>query len=248
MSNFMDQFSISADFSYIEKALKAQWEIYEVLRQEFRAFVPKQLSDYDDYRQSELLRLQKLNPNSSAEELLRLIDGQINANAHPRRQINFKFLDRVMSLYVTVLFLANSLSEAAINAHLAVGYMSIGKAEKFEEAERADIKSKWVSVLQEIYPTYKLSKSSALFHTLQHLVKQRNGFIHYKVQLEVGGEVRLEGSNIERLSLEDCIGWMERYFSLPYDLCENLRKTTPSHVSVMLYDRERLPRYLKHHR
>jgi hypothetical protein len=242
----MNQFSISADFTYIEKALKAQWEVYEVLQQEFKNFVPKQLSDYEDHRQTELARLQTLNPDSSADELLRLIDGQIRAAAHPPTQVKFRFRDRVMSLYVTVLFLANSLTEAAINAHLAVGFASIGKAEKFDEAERADIKSKWASALKEIYPTYKLSKSGALFHTLHHMVKQRNGFIHYKVQLEVGGEVRLEGSNIERPSLEDCIAWMERYFSLPYDLCENLRRTTSNHVSVMLYDRGRLPRYSKH--
>jgi hypothetical protein len=242
----MDQYSITADFSYIEKALKAQWKIYEVLRQEFFDFVPRQLSDYDADRKAMLAKLKDLNPDSPADELLKLVDGQIQGRAKPSTQVNFKFLDRVMSLYVTVLFLAHSLSEAAINAHLAIGFSSVGKVERFEEVERGDIKTKWVSALKEIYPTYKLSKSGTLFHSLQHMAKQRNGFIHYKVELEVGGAVRLEGSKIERLSIQDCIGWMERYCSLPYDLCENLRNTTSNHVGVLLYDRGSLPKFSKH--
>lgn len=54
-------FSHTADYQYIEAALKSRWRPICALSTEFSAFVPRKVSDYADYRSQELIRLKALN-------------------------------------------------------------------------------------------------------------------------------------------------------------------------------------------
>lgn len=233
MANAPYQFVHTADYSYIEAALKARWEPFSALAAELESFVPRTIADFADYRNVELERLKKLNPTSSEEELLKLIDGQIQANADPGRQLWFQFADRIMAEYVTVAFLSHALAEAAINAILAIGLASSGSPELFAVVERADIKEKWVAGPKAFCPTYSLAKDGALYQTLHHLSRQRNAFVHYKIELEMNGEKRLDGSRLDRAPLSTQITWIRRFFSLPYDLVAQARAQVPNSAFIL---------------
>lgn len=239
-------YSHTTDYHFIDAALKARWLPFCELAAELDAFVPKTVVDFAEFRQKELARLQELNPNSSQDSLLGFIDGQIRANAEPRTQIWLKFSDRIMAEYVTVAFLAHALAESAINAILAIGLASAGAEDVFALLERADIKEKWLSGPKAFHPTYSLPKSGALYQTLQHLTRQRNAFVHYKVELEMGGEKKLEGTRLDRAPLHTQIAWIRRFFSLPYDLANHARSQLTPAAPLILYDSNPIQRFPPH--
>lgn len=239
-------YSHTADYDFIDIALKARWTPFSELAAEFEAFVPKTVADFAEYRENELVRLQKLNPNSSQESLLALIDGQIRTNAEPGIQLWLKFSDRIMAEYVTVALLAHALAESSINAILAIGLASAGAEADFALLERTDIKEKWLSGPKAFSPAYSLPKSSALYQTLQHLTRQRNAFVHYKVELEMGGEKKLEGSRLDRAPLHTQIAWIRRFFSLPYDLASHARSKLNRVAPFILFDSRPIQRFAPH--
>jgi hypothetical protein len=239
-------YSVTADFTYIEGALKSRWEPFHRLASEFTAFRPKTRGDYAEARLKELARLQGLNPEAPDDELLALIDGQIDAALIPGRQQATRFTDPIMAEYVTVAFLSHALCEAMINAVLAIGLAMEGAAEVFPLLERADIKEKWLCGPKAISPAYTLDKSSAIFQTLQHLTRQRNALIHYKVELEIGGEVMIQGSKLHRAPLKDDIEWIRRFFSLPFDLMDHVRRQLDHGMFLLLPSSDPIERYLPH--
>lgn len=239
-------YSHTADFRYIDSALKARWMPFMDMVTELETFVPRTVADFADYRRSELIRLQTLNPNSTEEGLFEFIDGQIHANADPGLQVYIKFGDRIMSEYVTVAFLAHALAEATINALLAIGLATSGAEELFSLLERADIKEKWVAGPKAFHSAYSLPKGSALFQTLQHLTRQRNAFVHYKIELEMDGQKKLEGSRLDRAPLSTQIAWVRRFFSLPYDLAAHARSQLPRIAPLLLYDSNPIQRFAAH--
>jgi hypothetical protein len=236
----------TADFTYIDTALKARWGPFSELVAELNGFIPKTIADFDEYRKFELVRLQKLNPSSSEENLLELIDNQIRANSDPGLQVTLKFGDRIMSELVTVAFLAHALAEATINALLAIGLATAGAEDVFSLLERADIKEKWVAGPKAFYPAYALPKGSALYQTLQHLTRQRNAFVHYKIELEMDGKKKLDGSRLDRSPLTTQIAWIHRFFSLPYDLASHARIQMPELSALILYDSRPIHRFAAH--
>jgi len=237
-------YSHTADYRVIEIALKARWEPFCKLEEELLSFRPR--TDFTDYRNSELSRLKQLNPTSSDEELLKLIDGQIASKADPSRQIYFHFFDRVMSEYVTVAFLSHALAEATINAILAIGLATNGTSELFALIERSDIKEKWIAGPKAFHPSYELRKDAALFQTLQHLVRQRNAFVHHKIELEMEGEKKIQGSRIDRSPLHIQADWIRRFFSLPYDLAAHATKQLPHHIGFVLFENFPIELYSQH--
>ncbi len=236
----------TADFTYIESALKSRWNPFSEMVAELEAFVPRTLADFADHRVTELARLKVLNPTSTEDGLLELIDSQIRANADPGLQVSIKFGDRIMAEYVTVAFLAHALAESVINAVLAIGLASSGAEDLFALIERADIKEKWVAGPKTFHPAYALPKSCALYQTLQHLTRQRNAFVHYKIELEMDGEKKLEGSRLDRSPLGTQIAWVRRFFSLPYDLASHVRKQIPHLHAFILYDSNPIQRFPAH--
>jgi|GEM_PF-1249154 len=239
-------YSHTADFVYIDSALKARWGNYVELVNEFEAFTPKPASDFSDYRTSELNRLKVLNPGASEESLLNLIDGQIEMMADPGKQVSMKFSDPIMSEYVTVAFLAHALAEAAINTILAIGLAKKDAEEIFPLLERADIKEKWVVGPKAFHPAYSLSKESLLYQTLHHLTRQRNVFVHYKIELEMDGKKKLNGSQPERGSMTTQLKWIHRFLSLPYDLASHARRQMPLSAPFILYDSKPIERFPGH--
>jgi hypothetical protein len=229
-------FSLShtADYTFIDVALKARWEPFCALAREVESFTP--ITDFSEYRESEVQRLQRLNPSSRDDELLRLIDGQIRAKSDPAWQFAMRFTDRVMAEYVTVAFLAHALAESVINTVLAVGLSTAGAHDVFSLLERADIKEKWCFGPKAFHAAYELPKGSTLFQSLQHLTRERNAFVHYKIELEMHGEKKLAGSRLHRAPLSTQMSWMKRFFSLPYDLARHARAQMPGRVVLLLHD------------
>lgn len=236
----------TADYHFIDTALKARWMPFSDLVAELNAFVPKTVADFAEYRQEKLAYLQGLNPTSSQESLLEFIDVQIRAHSEPGTQFWLKFSDRIMAEYVTVAFLSHALAESAINAILAIGLARTGAEDVFALLERVDIKEKWLSGPKAFHPAYTLPKSGALFQTLQHLTRQRNAFVHYKVELEVRGETKLKGSRLDRAPLHTQIEWIRRFFSLPYDLASHARSQLAHDAPLILYDSNPIQRFASH--
>jgi hypothetical protein len=242
----VSSFKHTADYTYIDVALKARWEPFCALVQEVEQFVARPKEDFAEYRISELARLKTLNPSSSDEDLLRLIDAQITAQANPNVQFSLKFSHRIMAEYVTVAFLAHALAEAMINAVLAIGLAKNAAPEVFSLLERADIKEKWCFGPKAFHPTYELPKGGALFQTLQQLTRERNAFVHYKIELEMDGVRTLEGSRVHRATWGSQITWLKRFFSLPYDLAAHTGKMLPDHLLMMLCDSRPIERFSAH--
>jgi hypothetical protein len=240
-------FSHTAEYAYIESALKARWESFSNLATEFSSFVPREIADYSDERAAELARLKRLNPNSTDTGLLEFVDQQITARASLAMQFHFKFGDRVMSEYVTVAFLSHALCEALINAILAIGLSAANAPELFEMLERADIKDKWCIGPKALHTSYSLPKGISLYQTLQYLTRQRNALIHYKIDLEMQGKSVLRGSRLEHGSLKEQIAWIRRFFSLPYDLEAHMRKEIPQLPIMLLIDSRPIQRASVHH-
>jgi len=239
-------FSHTVDYAYVDAALKARWEPFCELEKEFHSFIPKTIHDFAEYRNSALARLKALNPDSSEEELLELVDGQIRANSNPEYQVFRRFSERVMAEYVTIAFLSHALTESAINAILAIGLVTSGTAELFGLLERAEIKEKWIAGPKAFHPSYTLPKTTALYQTLQKLTRQRNSFVHHKIEVEIDGEVQLEGSRLDRLPLNEQLSWMRRFLSLPYDLVDYARREMPKSPGVILYDSRPIQRFTPH--
>jgi hypothetical protein len=236
-------FSHTADYQYIESALLARWPSYRALRDQFEQFVPRSPEDFQEQRDAFVSHLVSLNPGTPVLELEHHADGQRRAWADPSWQVHKTFGDRVMAEYVTVAFLSHALSEALVNAVLAVGLAEKGATDLFRLLERSDIKEKYLIGPKAIDPSYELQRTGALYETLHHLAKQRNAFVHSKIELEIKGKKVLEGSRPKRHTLAEHIRWTHRYFSLPYDLADAIRSQLPHHL---LYDSGPVERFAAH--
>lgn len=239
-------YSISTEFTFIDSALKAQWRGFEELCVEAMRFVPKDVGDFSDHRANELLRLKKLNPQVSEDVLLKDIDFQIAANAQPWWQFYQVFNERIMSSYVTVAFLSHALSEAVINTILGIGLGKSQRSDLFEMIERTDVRKKWEVVPKILESSYAFPKNGSLHETFVHLTRERNAFVHYKIELEVGGVRQLKGSSTHSEPLPQKLDWLRRYFSLPYDLLEFARHQLPWIPVSILRDADPIQRYIKH--
>jgi hypothetical protein len=239
-------YSHSAEYRYIEYALQSRWDPFVSLEMEFLEFRPRSISEFGAERAARLAHLKKLNPNTADERLLEDIDGQIAYFAQPVMQVAMKFNDRIMSDLVTVAFLSHSLCEAVVNAVLAVGLSLRGTPELFALVERADIKEKWLTAPRALDSRYELKKSTSLYETLQHLTKQRNALVHYKIDLEVSGKNSLRGSEIDPAPLKTQLIWMRRYFSLPYDLAAHARKMIDMQAVPVIHNSGPIKRFRQH--
>lgn len=230
-------YTMVTEFIHIDNALKSRWGNFLQIEEDFRNFSPRKIEDFSAYRDAELERLQKINPDVVPSELLELIDNQIRLKADPEWQVTMEFLDEIMSEYVIIAFLSHALTEALINAILAIGLSQSGSPELFSLLERADIKEKWVAAPKTFFPTYQLPRDRILYQTLQHLTRQRNAFIHYKTAVEIDGEIKIEGTKLDHSPLSAQLQWIRRYFNLPYDLAAHARSQMPRLVPLILFDR-----------
>jgi hypothetical protein len=235
-------YSTSADYDHIDVALKSFWKPFNELLNEMDSFVPLPLSKFDSRKSKLTKNLRKLNPKIPDEKIIQLVEKQIASIASADMQFWGRFSDRFMTMQVTVTLLSLALCEAMINAILAEGLYIKGAPEKFAEIEGLGIKEKWVIGPKTFCANYELKKSSAIYETLKHLSKQRNSWMHSKIDLHVGEKKILEGSNLHNRSYKDSIRWMKRYFSLPYDLATHAHRYTNQSVAfILFYKRNPIP-------
>lgn len=243
------QLQSSADHLYIELALKSQWEPFQELKAEMDAFTPRPISDYQEVQKAEIQRLTRLNPQSSRESIAQLVAGQFELAASARVQFSDMFSKRFMSIYVTIVLLATALCEAAINSVLALGLSENKTPELFALLERSELREKWRSGPKTFLPAYHLHPGDALSHSLNELVKRRNSLVHYKPHIQLDGETSIRGSKFERISFQDGTEWIERFFSLPYDLTDHFRGQAgpaKSFHMMMLYESAPIVRATAH--
>ena len=135
-------FEFSADYLYLDIALKSFWCPFNELVAEIESFIPRPLSDYEDERKQWVDQLKELNPESSDESLKKTADGIITTAARDDLQFSSRFSEPFMTQYVTVAFLSHALCEAVINQILAVGLTQNGSHELFSILEKTDVKEK----------------------------------------------------------------------------------------------------------
>lgn len=235
-------YTATADYQHIDVALRSFWKPFVDLVSEMDSFVPTPSSEFHEERKNWSESTKKLNPNMSDEEIRKNVERRIESSGSASWQFFGKFSDRFMTMYVTVTLLAQALCEAEINAILAIGLHEVGLVDKFAKIERDDIRKKWLEHPKIICPQYKLNKDTGLYITLNHLIEERNAWMHHKIELSVGEEKILAGSNLKRDSYQDTINWMKRYFSLPYFL-ENhaLTHSQLSIAAMMVFTRNPIP-------
>ena len=170
-------FGHTAHYTYIDETLRARWSNFIALEQEMAAFVPKPMEDFSAKRDAELERLRMLNPDAPVAELAAFVDRQIGFFASSDWQFRESFDQRHMTEYVTVIMLSHALSEALINAVLAIGLAHAESVELFPLLEKADFKQKWLFGPKSFSPLYVFPVGSGLHETLTILSRQRNALV-----------------------------------------------------------------------
>ena len=231
----------SAHYTYIDQALRAQWATFLALEEEMARFVPKPPEEFKPRRDAEIERMRLLNPDKTVEDLSAFVDGQFKFTTSPDWQFHERFEQRHMTEYVTVIMLAHALSEALINAVLAIGLANVGAQELFPLLERSEFRQKWLYGPKSFAPEYKFPVGTALHETMNMLSRQRNALVHLKIELTVEGNKLLEGTDFERKRYDEEQDWLRRYFSLPYDLADFARKSIKEPMFMLLFDRKPIP-------
>ncbi len=234
----LKSYNHTAQYTYIDQALRARWSSFCALEAEMTAFAPRPKEEFRPRRDAEIERLRVLNPSATIEELSAYVDQQFQFIASPDWQFLERFDQRHMNEYVTVILLAHALSEALINAVLAIGLANANSAELFSILEKADFKKKWLYGPKSFCPTYEFPIGTALHETLTMLSRQRNALVHLKIELTVEGKKVFEGSAFERKHYNEELQWLRRYFSLPYDLAEFIRNSIKEPFLMLLFDRK----------
>ena len=225
----------TANYLYIDAALRSRWESFRALEEDMSKFVAKPLTDYAPYQKAETERQCKLNPTVPVEKIADMVRESVALAAS--YQFSSHFDQRHMTEYVTVVMLSHALSEALINAILAIGLASAGSVDLFPLLEKADFKQKWLSAPKSFAASYTFPHGTALYETLEKLAGQRNAIAHQKIELEYNGSKVLTGSNIKRQSYEEEVRWLRRFFSLPYDLADYARKAITGEPHMLLLER-----------
>lgn len=119
-------YSVTADFTYIEIALKSRWEPFQKLAAEFA-------ETREDYVDARLGARPIARPESGRARRRTPRLGRWPDRCCPgaRPTAGNAVCDPVMAEYVTVAFVSHALCEAMINAILAIGLAMEGAAEVF---------------------------------------------------------------------------------------------------------------------
>lgn len=245
----MDVLNTSAEYRHLDVALKSLWPAFVQIKEDWNTFSPRLISDYDNERNILFQHLRDMNPDLSTESIANSVDRQIKFAATEQVQRSDQFSGPLMTQYVLVTMLSHALCEAAINAILALGFAQTNSQKNFSTIEKKNIIEKWQDVpAEEFSPNYELKTGTALFETLKYLTTQRNALVHSKIRVNHGVEKNFERSKSGRRPLVEKIGWMHRFFSLPYDLSEHARSQLSSHAIFILHDRDPILRADVHKR
>tara|TARA_R110002072_G_scaffold271208_2_gene431170 strand:+ start:14377 stop:15117 length:741 start_codon:yes stop_codon:yes gene_type:complete len=231
----------SADFVHIDSLLKRNWDSFSALRKEMDDFAPRDKSEFEEERRRQLDHYLAINPKENEEGVRKMVEQNVGFAAKPSTQFHNLFWDRFKGQYVTIVLMSSALCEAAINITLAAHFAQSGIPDVFSLIDKAEVKQKWMHGPKLISAQYSLPSGGPLYEALTKLVRQRNAFVHYKAEMSVGRMKVLSGSISERMTVEEEIVWVERFFSLPYDLCDYVRKHTAFKATLLGLMREKIP-------
>lgn len=243
----LKQYELAGDVLHLDDALRMQWPSFLALEAEMTDFSPRPPEDFNEAREAELKRLVALNPTTPTEDLENFLSERFAITA--RREIQFAttFSGRLTSQLVTVVALAHALSEALINAILAIGLANAGSTDLFELLDRSDFLLKWKHGPKSFNSSYRFPCGTALDETLKALNTNRNALAHPKITLKASGETLLPGKQFNRLSLHAELQWVRRYFSAPYDLASEVRRQIREPFIALLLDRRPIAECPVHH-
>jgi hypothetical protein len=242
----------SADFLEISDALKSYWDIFMTLETEMRNIVPRPRSDYSQEEENlfdRYLEEQKfLLNNYSEEEKSGIIEAfrmqaknQIDFLSKTENQFLTLFQTRFKNLNIVAILLSHSLCEALINSILSIGLTNTNKADLYSILDKVEIKKKWLIGPKAIENSYSFPKSTAMYETLDKLVKKRNSIVHFKPDVYLGNEKILNGNDYEKVDFLEGLKWLRRFFSLPYDLSNFIWNALPNHSFELTFLWNRAP-------
>ena len=231
---------MTADYLEISDALQSYWDTLVTLETEMKNFVPRPRIDYSQEEEKLFDRYSEeqkflLNNNSEEEkpgiiELFRTqAKNQIDFLSKPENQFLTLFQTRFKNLNIVVILLSHTLCEALINSILSVGLTNTNIAELYSILDKIEIKKKWLIAPKAFESSYFFPTSTAIYETLDKLVKKRNSIVHFKPDIFIGDKKILKGSDYERVRFFEDMKWLRRYFSLPYDLNIFILKAFPNH-------------------
>ena len=224
LKNHGDRMSYSAEYRFLESALKSHWDPFNRMMYEINTFQPlPPPEDYLDRREKMFENLLKLNPHTTKEDHIKTVEYQFIHNHPINNQISSLYSTKFMSSYVSIVIISHALCEATVNAVLLLGLADKEDAKNFEKVENKPFTQKWTVELNKIYDEYKFDSESNLYKTLYRLNEVRNKIIHHKIELTVNGETVYEGKKLDRMPFTELYLDAISFFNLPYDLIKNVQ-------------------------
>jgi len=99
----------------------------------------------------------------------------------------------------------------------------LDKEDVFQLIESKSTLEKWLHGPKMVLPNYMMPSGCAEVETLRRVFSERNRLVHPKSTIQKAGRRKLGTKVITPPKLADVLVWMERYFSLPFDLADFLR-------------------------
>ncbi len=214
-------YTSSSAIRYIKGALTEQAARFEQLVGELIAFRPKSFDEILAKVKEDFAKAKQFNTPDKWEAM---VHGQATGRAKPQTQCFLAFHDRFFASCVTTVTLTAALCEAAANSICAIHSTMNGKPEIFENFERDDLKTKWVSGMNLVLPNYKFDKSGRLYETLDRMITLRNSYLHHKIGIWSSDQkTSLEGSKTPEMNMgESGVNMLRRILQLPTELVNNL--------------------------
>jgi hypothetical protein len=206
---------------YFELALNVHRQPFATLKAEMANFKPLPRSHFE-VSQTEKDRIRALNPMMSDAEVIAFFEPRITQMAMEQTQFSRAFSERYMIEKVSVTLLSHALCEATINTILAIGLAHSNTHGLFELLEKTQFIQKWLLGPMCFEPKYILPKDSNLYQGLVILCQFRNEFTHYKPTVHNDGQKVIKGSEKNRVSFDEGMRWIERFFDLPRQLHDHV--------------------------
>ncbi|HDS1796126.1 hypothetical protein [Pseudomonas putida] len=209
--------------NWLEHVLKGLWPQFIALRDEISSDEARSTEEacgkYEDWR----ARLKCLNPDAPDLEIEKEAKKRSGIDKRPDERIFHRCSWRIMPLYTEVAILSAALCEAEINLALAWGLSMLDKEDVFQLIESKSTPDKWLHGPKAILPAYEMPKGCAEVETLRKVFSERNRLVHPKSSIRKAGQQMLGPKESPPVRLRDLIVWIERFFSLPFDLADYLR-------------------------
>lgn len=214
----------TADYICLAAALKAQWPIFLKLELDFNSFKPKNFSEFNSNRVQYIEYLTENFSGMTGSELEGFDNERLrDFLANDEHQFFLKFREPITAHLVNVIILAHAFCESIINTYMRISLVELGKEEYFLMVDKCDFKDKWLVAPKLVSSEYCLLKDSGVYETLNQISNQRNALVHTKVQVFTDkGDAFEKCSSFKRRTFKQELCWIRRYYSLPFDLLDNL--------------------------